>query len=75
MAQVENVTHTNTAHAEESASAAEELSNQSSSLKTMLNRFKLKNRENFDEKPANDSGNITVVNENAAATEQDAWSF
>lgn len=75
MAQVENVTHTNTAHAEESASAAEELSNQSSSLKTMLSRFKLKNRENFDEKPANYSGNITVVNENANATEQDAWSF
>jgi len=75
MTQIESVTHANTANAEGIASAAEELSNHSSSLKGMLSRFKLKNRGNFGEISTSDSGNITVVNENANLVDEDARSF
>lgn len=43
LAQIDRVTQTNTASAEESASAAEELSGQANQLKQMIARFKLRN--------------------------------
>ena len=42
LSQIDKVTQTNTASAEESASAAEELSGQANNLQDMLRRFKLK---------------------------------
>lgn len=44
--QIDKVTQTNTASAEESASASEELSGQASALRNMLSRFKLKQEHN-----------------------------
>jgi len=41
LGQIENVTQTNTANAEESAAAAEELSSQAEQLKELLGRFRL----------------------------------
>ena len=43
LTQIDKVTQTNTASAEESASASEELSGQAAQLKSMLERFKLNN--------------------------------
>ncbi|MBP7509850.1 MAG: hypothetical protein KA807_18710, partial [Prolixibacteraceae bacterium] len=43
LTQIDRVTQTNTASAEESASAAEELSGQANQLRQMIDRFKLKN--------------------------------
>lgn len=44
--QIDKVTQTNTASAEESASASEELSGQASNLRKMIMRFTLRNTEN-----------------------------
>jgi len=43
LTQIDRVTQTNTASAEESASAAEQLSGQANQLRQMIARFKLKN--------------------------------
>ena len=45
LSQIDQVTQANTASAEQSASAAEELSSQSQQLKAMITRFKLKQKE------------------------------
>jgi methyl-accepting chemotaxis protein len=45
LSQIDQVTQTNTANAEESASAAEELSSQGDQLTQMLSKFRLKDRE------------------------------
>jgi len=47
LSQVEQVTQQNTASAEQSAAAAEELSSQSGQLKGMVSRFKLKDQMTF----------------------------
>jgi methyl-accepting chemotaxis protein len=46
LSQIDQVTQSNTASAEESASASEELSSQAQQVKAMLARFKLKQTEN-----------------------------
>ena len=58
LSQIDQVTQTNTASAEETASAAEELASQSQEMSSMLARFKLR-------------GEAVGVNENASILNQD----
>jgi methyl-accepting chemotaxis protein len=51
LGQIDQVTQSNTASAEESASAAEELSSQSVQLKQMLAKFTLKNSNSWSSAP------------------------
>ncbi len=48
--QLEQVTQQNTANAEESAAAAEELNSQSEQLRIMVSRFKLRDHNNYENK-------------------------
>ncbi len=61
--QIGAVTQSNTANAEESASAAQELTSQAAHLKEMLSRFKLNNSYQGGDVSVNKSSKVNVVNE------------
>ncbi len=67
LGQVEQVTQSNTANAEESASAAQELTSQAAHLKEMLRRFKLTEQHGSANKPIEKAANVHVVDERWAA--------
>lgn len=70
LAHIDSVTQANTASAEQSAAAAEELSNQAMQLKHMLRRFRLNGHKNADEHTISSSKHVTRVdNENDIAAE------
>jgi len=75
LGQIDQVTQTNTANAEESASASEELSSQAAHLKQMVSRFKLKSvatsgsrssayRDSFDRTPFDSSSGRKLNTDN-----------
>lgn len=67
--QIDKVTQTNTASAEESASASEELSGQASNLKRMIMKFKLPQQNQYYQKN-NDSFALTSNNYNQKSTKK-----
>ena len=70
--QIDQVTQANTAGAEESASASETLSDQARQLKTLLNKFKLKNFANQQQVHDRESApEVNVVDE----ANGDSWAF
>ncbi len=62
--QIDQVTQTNTANAEESAAASEELSGQAEQLKHMVSRFKLNDNYVFDQNYVDTSFDISTTTNN-----------
>ncbi len=64
--QIGAVTQSNTANAEESASAAQELTSQAVQLKQMLSKFKLNNHYQDGDVLLNKGAKVNVVNEDTS---------
>ncbi len=60
LSQIDKVTQTNTASAEESASAAEELSGQAAQLKDMISKFKLRSVAVYDDDDDDDYSSMMI---------------
>lgn len=74
LGQIDQVTQANTAAAEESASASEELSGQAGHLKQILNKFKLNNRVNAPSTSSFAQNQITIVEEpKISSDDEEAW--
>jgi methyl-accepting chemotaxis protein len=77
LAQIDKVTQTNTASAEQSASASEELSGQANQLRQLIDRFKLTNNDNYASNytKQNKLGRGTKSNRALAPAKYDDLSF
>ena len=77
LTQIDQVTQSNTATAEESAAAAEELSSQSAEMRDLLARFKLKSdKHDFSGTPADqlDDGLMSPEGKVVHEVEEEVWS-
>ncbi len=70
LTQIDQVTQSNTANAEQSAAASEELSSQAGHLKEMLSRFQLKSH---DLSKTCTPANVNVVEQVSVVDETDGW--
>ena len=73
LGQIDNVTQSNTANAQESASAAEELSSKAAQLKQMLSKFQLKNLSVRVSEDVYSAPNITVVDDTSEFAKVENW--